>query len=95
MAKYVIDIDEELYDEIQDKLDFNGDLSRGKIRDLMLVIDSATPLKQEFEDIKAEIKEYKYGNEELSETDKGRAEAYNFGLEKTLEIIDNYINGKE
>ena len=47
------------------------------------------------EDIKLEIKEYRYGDEEASETDKDRAEAYNFGLEKALEIIDKHTSGKE
>lgn len=47
------------------------------------------------EDIKLEIKECKYGDEEASETDEDRAEAYNFGLEEALEIIDKHTSGKE
>ena len=47
------------------------------------------------EDIKAEIKEYRYGDEEASETDRNRAEAYNFGLGTALEIIDKHMESEE
>ena len=49
------------------------------------------PLNTILEDIKAEIKEYRYGDEEASETDRNRAEAYNYGLETALEIIDKHM----
>lgn len=40
----VIDIPKELYDLIQNKLDFNGDLKQKDIKTLMLAIDDGIPL---------------------------------------------------
>lgn len=40
----VIDIPEQLYNLIQDKLDFNGDLDKYKVKSLMLAVDNGTPL---------------------------------------------------
>ena len=40
----VIKIPEELYYIVQDKLDFNGDLDKQKVKALMLAIDNGVPL---------------------------------------------------
>lgn len=40
----VIDISEELYDYVQDKLDFNGILDSARVRTLMRAVDNGTPL---------------------------------------------------
>ena len=40
----VIKISDELYDLIQDKLDFNGDLDKHTVKTLMLAVDNGKPL---------------------------------------------------
>lgn len=43
-VELVIKISKELYDLVQNKLDFNGDLDKQKVKALMLAIDNGTPL---------------------------------------------------
>ncbi len=43
-VELVIKLSEEIYDMVQNKLDFNGDLDKQKVKTLMLAIDNATLL---------------------------------------------------
>jgi len=42
-VELVIKISKELYDLVQNKLDFNGDLDKQKVKALMLAIDNGVP----------------------------------------------------
>lgn len=44
--KIVINISKEFYDLIQDKLDYNGELDKEKIKTLMLAVDMGKPLPE-------------------------------------------------
>ncbi len=58
-VELVIKISKELYDLVQNKLDFNGDLDKQKVKALMLVIDNGTPLPKTdvLDKIRAEIEQ--------------------------------------
>ena len=84
MAKYIIDIDEEDYDNICKV----GGLVLP--RDILYVFRGATPLEEILEDIKAEIGDA-YADRPSSYCHGQRVEFYR----KVIEVIDKHISGKE
>lgn len=79
------------------------DYSGNEVLDVVLmedVIEAPVITEQEIvkpylDKIRSEIWDLQYGDEEKSETDEDRADAYNNAIRQVIEIIDEYMTESE
>ena len=96
MAEYIEKetLDSELYNRFHDEDEPSNitDVRLGSVRNFVRDFPTVDVVEREkIEQAIAEIKDGYYGNEEKSETDSERADAFNNGLNYALEILKRNI----
>ena len=96
MAEYIEKetLDSELYNRFHDEDEPSNitDVRLGSVRNFVRDFPTVDVVEREkIEQSIAEIKDGYYGNEEKSETDSERADAFNNGLNYALEILKRNI----